>query len=120
MCVWVKKWGDSALVRFPASVMQAVRLPLDEATHVRQKSGYRPFALTGRMAEFMVHGGDSHQAGVSCSPFDGEVSGTPPWGYPTAFHRYAFRCMSESALPRGAAHARPDGLMRITPIFRSQ
>lgn len=35
----VKKWGNSASVRIPASVMQAARLRLDEAVDVREESG---------------------------------------------------------------------------------
>ena len=120
MRVLVKKRGGDAMLRILVLVKHEVRLPLNKESDVRQKGGASLFTLTGRMAEFMVHGGDPFQAGVSCSPLDGEVSGTPPWGYPTAFYRCAFRCMSEPALPRGAAHARPDGLMRITPNFRSQ
>jgi antitoxin MazE len=32
----VKKWGNSAAVRIPASVMQATRLDLDEVVDVRE------------------------------------------------------------------------------------
>jgi len=35
----VKKWGNSAAVRIPASVMQATRLALDEAVDVREEAG---------------------------------------------------------------------------------
>ena len=35
----VKKWGNSAAVRIPASVMQATRLALDEAVEVREEAG---------------------------------------------------------------------------------
>jgi antitoxin MazE len=35
----VKKWGNSAAVRIPASVMQAARLALDEAVDVREEAG---------------------------------------------------------------------------------
>jgi antitoxin MazE len=35
----VKKWGNSAAVRIPASVMQATRLTLDEAVDVREEAG---------------------------------------------------------------------------------
>ena len=35
----VKKWGNSAAVRIPASVMQATRLDLDEAVDVREEAG---------------------------------------------------------------------------------
>jgi antitoxin MazE len=35
----VKKWGNSASVRIPASVMKAARLNLDEAVDVREESG---------------------------------------------------------------------------------
>jgi len=39
MRVLVKKWGNSASVRIPASVMQAVRLQLDDAVEVREEGG---------------------------------------------------------------------------------
>ena len=35
----VRKWGNSAAVRIPASVMQATRLDLDEAVEVREEAG---------------------------------------------------------------------------------
>ncbi len=35
----VKKWGNSAAVRIPASVMQAAHLDLDEVVDVREEAG---------------------------------------------------------------------------------
>ena len=35
----VKKWGNSAAVRIPASVMEATHLDLDEAVEVREEKG---------------------------------------------------------------------------------
>jgi antitoxin MazE len=35
----VKKWGNSASVRIPASVMQATRLEINEPVDVREESG---------------------------------------------------------------------------------
>jgi antitoxin MazE len=35
----VKKWGNSAAVRIPSSVLQATRLNLDEAVDVREEAG---------------------------------------------------------------------------------
>ncbi len=35
----VKKWGNSASVRIPASVMQAARLEINEPVDVREESG---------------------------------------------------------------------------------
>ena len=35
----IKKWGNSAAVRIPASVLQAARLEADEAVEVREESG---------------------------------------------------------------------------------
>ena len=35
----VRKWGNSAALRIPASVMQAMRLKLDEEVDVREESG---------------------------------------------------------------------------------
>jgi antitoxin MazE len=34
----VRKWGNSAAVRIPASVLRAVRLELDEVVEVRQEA----------------------------------------------------------------------------------
>jgi antitoxin MazE len=35
----VKKWGNSASVRIPAAVMQAVPLELDEPVDIREEAG---------------------------------------------------------------------------------
>jgi antitoxin MazE len=35
----VRKWGNSAAVRIPAGVMQALRLDLDEVVDVREEAG---------------------------------------------------------------------------------
>jgi antitoxin MazE len=35
----VKKWGNSAAVRIPASVMEAMHLDLDDAVEVREEKG---------------------------------------------------------------------------------
>jgi antitoxin MazE len=35
----VKKWGNSAAVRIPASVMEAMHLGLDEVVEVREEKG---------------------------------------------------------------------------------
>jgi antitoxin MazE len=39
MRVVVKKWGNSASVRIPASVMAAARLSLDQPVEVREEEG---------------------------------------------------------------------------------
>jgi antitoxin MazE len=39
MRVTVKKWGNSAAVRLPASLMQATQLELDEVVEVREDRG---------------------------------------------------------------------------------
>lgn len=39
MKVLVKKWGNSASVRIPASVMTAAALSLDQAVDVREEAG---------------------------------------------------------------------------------
>jgi len=39
MKVLVKKWGNSAAVRIPASVMAAAALSLDQAVDVREETG---------------------------------------------------------------------------------
>ena len=35
----IKKWGNSAAVRIPSSIMQAARLKLDETVDVREQDG---------------------------------------------------------------------------------
>ena len=35
----VKKWGNSAAVRIPAQVMEAVHLHLDEAVEIHEEAG---------------------------------------------------------------------------------
>lgn len=39
MRVTVKKWGNSASVRIPASVMEAAHLTLDEVVDIREEGG---------------------------------------------------------------------------------
>ncbi|WP_431282219.1 AbrB/MazE/SpoVT family DNA-binding domain-containing protein [Humitalea sp. 24SJ18S-53] len=39
MKVMVKKWGNSASVRIPASVMAAARVSIDQAVDVREEGG---------------------------------------------------------------------------------
>jgi antitoxin MazE len=39
MRVQVKKWGNSAAVRIPASVMAAAALSVDQAVEVREEGG---------------------------------------------------------------------------------
>jgi antitoxin MazE len=40
MRVQVKKWGNSASVRIPASVMAAASLRIDQAVDVREEGGH--------------------------------------------------------------------------------
>jgi antitoxin MazE len=35
----IKKWGNSAAVRIPASVLQATQLEIDEEVDIREESG---------------------------------------------------------------------------------
>ena len=39
MRVTIKKWGNSASVRIPASLMKAARLHLDEAVEIHEHDG---------------------------------------------------------------------------------
>ena len=39
MKIQVKKWGNSASVRIPASIMAAAALSLDEAVEIREEGG---------------------------------------------------------------------------------
>lgn len=44
----VKKWGNSASVRIPSSIMKAARLSLDEAVDVREEAGRVVIESVGR------------------------------------------------------------------------
>lgn len=44
----VKKWGNSASVRIPSSIMKAARLSLDEAVDVREEAGRVVIEPVGR------------------------------------------------------------------------
>ena len=35
----VKKWGNSAAVRIPAAILEAIQLDVDEAVDVREEAG---------------------------------------------------------------------------------
>ncbi len=39
MRVMVKKWGNSASVRIPASIMQAAHLEIDQEVDIREEDG---------------------------------------------------------------------------------
>lgn len=39
MRVTVKKWGNSASVRIPAAIMEAVHLRLDDVVEIREEGG---------------------------------------------------------------------------------
>ena len=39
MRVMVKKWGNSASVRIPASIMQAAHLEIDQEVDIREEGG---------------------------------------------------------------------------------
>lgn len=39
MRIAIKKWGNSAAVRIPASVLEATKLEIDEEVDIREESG---------------------------------------------------------------------------------
>lgn len=98
-----------------ANLQVCIRMQTKKPFDRRHRASVRP-ALTARRGEPMVANGGPLQAGASRVPPDGGASGTPPWGYPTAFHRHASRRMSAAALTRGSAHAGPVWLMRTTTL----
>ena len=53
MKVLVRKWGNSASVRIPASVMAAAKIGLDQAVDVREEQG-RIVAEPIRQAEYVL------------------------------------------------------------------
>jgi len=40
MRVTVKKWGNSASIRIPVSIMEAARLHVDDAVDIREENGH--------------------------------------------------------------------------------
>jgi antitoxin MazE len=76
MRVTVKKWGNSASVRIPASVMEAASLSLDETVDIREEGGRIVIEL------IRPHEYDLTQllSGITPDNLHGEVSFGPPVG----------------------------------------
>ena len=73
----VKKWGNSAAVRIPASVMEAMHLNLDEVVEVREEKG-RIVIEPLRPKTYVLHdllkgitSKNRHEA-VDCGPPEGK------------------------------------------------
>jgi antitoxin MazE len=76
MRVQVKKWGNSASVRIPASVMAAASLRIDQAVDVREEGGHiiiEPVAAPS-------YDLDSLLAGMTSDTFPDEVDFGHPVG----------------------------------------
>jgi antitoxin MazE len=69
MRVTVKKWGNSASVRIPASVMAAARLSLDSLVDIREEDG-RIIIEPERIVEFEL---DALVEGITKKNQHGEV-----------------------------------------------
>ncbi len=54
MNVKVKKWGNSAAVRIPAAVMEAVHLKLDQDVEVREEEGKIVIIPVGRKPRYTL------------------------------------------------------------------
>lgn len=76
MRVTVKKWGNSASVRIPASVMSAAKVRLDQAVDVREERG-RIIIEPVRVPAFNL---DSLLAGITDENLHGEVDFGKPVG----------------------------------------
>jgi len=76
MRVTVKKWGNSASVCIPASVMEAAGLSLDETVDIREEAGCIVIEL------IRPHEYDLVQllSGITPDNLHGEVSVGPPAG----------------------------------------
>jgi antitoxin MazE len=79
MRVTVKKWGNSAAVRIPASVMEAISLNLDEIVDVREEGG-RIVIEPLRSKEYDL---DELLAGITRENLHAEVSFGPALGKET-------------------------------------
>lgn len=76
MRVQVKKWGNSASVRIPASVMAAAALQLDQAVDVREEDG-RVVIEPVRMPVYDL---DDLLAGMTSETFPEDVDFGAPAG----------------------------------------
>jgi antitoxin MazE len=75
----VKKWGNSAAVRIPAAVMEAISLNLDETVEVREEGG-RIVIEPVRVKEYNL---DQLLAGITPDNLHGEVDFGPAVGKET-------------------------------------
>ena len=79
MRVTIKKWGNSAWVRLPASVMQATELELNEVVEVREDRGRivieRISARRCELSEFLkgITNKNRHRAVDFGLPVGGEI-----------------------------------------------
>ena len=76
MRVHVRKWGNSASVRIPASVMAAASLRIDQAVQVREEGG-RIVIEPERAPAYDL---DVLLAAMKPETFPGEVDFGPPVG----------------------------------------
>ena len=76
MRVIVKKWGNSAAVRIPAAVMEAISLSLDDTVDVREDGG-RIVIEPVRAKEYDL---DQLLAGITPANMHAEVDVGPPVG----------------------------------------
>ena len=72
----VKKWGNSAAVRIPASVVQAVRLHLDDVVDVREEDGRIVIEPAGQVA----YGLDELLKGITSKNLHKQVDFGPATG----------------------------------------
>ena len=72
----MKKWGNSASVRIPASVMAAAKLKLDQEVDVREEAG-RIVIDPVRPAEYVIA---DLVAGITDENRHGEIDFGPPIG----------------------------------------
>ncbi|HEY7856214.1 MAG TPA: AbrB/MazE/SpoVT family DNA-binding domain-containing protein [Terriglobales bacterium] len=72
----VKKWGNSAAVRIPASVMEAMHLDLDQEVQVREEKG-RIVIEPVRQKTYVL---DDLVKGITAKSLHGTMDFGPPQG----------------------------------------
>jgi antitoxin MazE len=76
MKIQVKKWGNSASVRIPASVMAAAELSIDQSVDVREENG----RIIIEPIKALVYDLDEMLARMTPDTFHDEVDFGPPLG----------------------------------------
>ncbi len=76
MRVQVKKWGNSASVRIPATIMAAAKLSIDQAVEVKEEGG----RIIIEPVKTPVYNLDDLLRGMTPETFHDEIDFGPPVG----------------------------------------